>query len=213
MKFLEVIFQQDIVTVKDMVLMLFLGIYDRKNKEAGIESTYSTYDYRTQADIVSAISKASQNTDKPTQGAVSKALRDLDGVILKYKNKHYQFGKIDGYYRLLDAAQYVELAKMELFRLDPFLEETVFYNNADIDTATKKPHLSTVFAFKVSTSDMEKTKSLFRTILGGSCFEIAVVDNLMVIFLNASATGFRQNSLWLREYFHDYNNRLRRKKQ
>ena len=114
---------------------------------------------------------------------------------MEFNGKICKIGKVNGVYKALPAAEFVNEAKDELYQLDAFEEDEIFFNNASPTTH------STLFAFKLNNCNTERAITLLRMILIDSCFEIFTWSDVLLIFLNANGSSFRSDSTWLKNFF------------
>ena len=169
------------------VLRLFFGKYGHVEGEE--------LKFPTQKAIADAIRKATKQKKGPSQSSVSKVLTKLEGKTLMYNGKSYQIGMIDGFYKLIDHNDHIEMAKRDLNKMRAYLGKNVFKNSA--------VGLSTVYAFKPSKEDisLKDIISKFKVVLGDSYFGVIKQKKIIFLFLNANSSSFKSDTKWLDDYF------------
>lgn len=181
-----------------MILRLFFGKYDEDNRG---KTNYRLSEFETQEAIIDAVSIASEGRHHPVQSAVAKSLSKLKEKILIYDGKEYQFGKINGYYRMVDSDDFIDLVRHKLTKWRPFLGESVFKSNIN-------PNMpSTIYAFTVDTTNvnLSEVKQTFKTALGKSYFQFIEHGDTLFLLLNSNSKRIVADAKWLNDYFTNYN--------
>ena len=134
-----------------------------------------------------------------SQGAISKNLRFLQQFPFGYKGNVYAICQTPKGYTLLDQMDYPKSLRYILDKEKLLKRDSVFYEHT-----VQVPQMF-VFWVVDDENKKERAKELFKRVLNGSYMDIFLVDDKLVIFLDAESEYLSQNSKILKNFFSETN--------